>query len=45
MTGDFKDAKVYVNSNKLTRFDESVFEPILQQITSGNGSIFATGSI
>jgi len=41
ITGDFKDAEVYVFNNNLTRFEESVFGPILQQMTSRNGFISA----
>ena len=39
--GDFKDAGIDVGNNNLTRFYESVFGPMLQQMTSGNGFISA----
>ena len=42
MTGDFKDAEVYIFNNNLTRFEESVFGPILQQMASGKGFISAS---
>jgi len=42
ITGDFKDAKVYVYNNNLTRFEESVFGSILQQMASGKGYILAS---
>jgi len=40
-TGDFKDAEVFVYNNNLSRFEESVFGPILQQMASGRGYIGA----
>ena len=42
MTGDFKDARVYVFNNNLTRIEESVFGPIVQQMASGKGFINAS---
>jgi len=41
ISGDFKDASVYVDSNNLTRLEESVFGPMLQQMASGKGYINA----
>ncbi len=40
--GDFKDAEVYVYSNYLTQFKESVFGPMLQQMAYGKGFISAS---
>ena len=48
ITGDFKDAAVYVYNNYLPRFEESVFGPILQQMVSGKlfvGGEYDAGSI
>lgn len=43
-TGDFMDAKVLLSENKLTRFEESVFGSMLQQMSRGNGYVKATQS-
>ena len=48
ITGDFKDAEVHVFNNNLTRFEESVFGPMLQEMASGEGFVDAgrdSGSI
>jgi len=37
--GDFRDAGVHMYNNNLTRFEESVFGPMLQQMAYGNGFI------
>ncbi len=42
ISGDFKDAVVALWSNNLTRFEESVFGPILSQMASGKGFIDAS---
>ena len=42
--GDFKDAEVWLQNNYLIRYEESVFGPMLQQMTSGKGFINLTGS-
>jgi len=42
--GNFKNAKVYLNNNNLTRFNESVFGTMLLQMASGNGMIYASES-
>ena len=45
--GDFKDTEVYLYNNNLTRFEESVFGPMLQQMASGIGfidAVFDAGS-
>jgi len=39
LTGDFRDAKVRLDQNNLTRFEESVFRPMLEQMGSGTGKI------
>ena len=44
ISGNFTDAKVLLYFNNLTRIDESVFGPILQQMTSGSGWIQARAS-
>jgi len=36
------DAYVYVYNNNLTRFEESLFGPMLQQMASGKGFISAS---
>ena len=37
--GDFTNAKIYLSSNPLNRFDADVFKKMLQQMTSGVGKI------
>jgi len=41
ISGDFKDAVVGLYNTNLTRFEESVFGPMLQQMASGKGYINA----
>lgn len=46
--GDFSNAQVFVQFNNLTRFESSVFKPILQQMESNSGStafLIANGSM
>ncbi len=43
--GGFKDASVFVYNNNLIRFEESVFGPILQQMTTGKGFIMANSAL
>jgi len=43
--GNLSDVEVNLDGNSLTRFDESVFRPILEQMVSGRGKIqFQRGS-
>ena len=37
ITGDFKNAFVYVNQNNLKRFEASVFRKIIQEAGSDGG--------
>ena len=39
LTGNFRDAFVVLEYNPFTRFDESVFRPMLEQMISGIGKI------
>lgn len=39
MTGDFRNAYADLDDNSFTRFDESVFRPMLEQMISGTGKI------
>ena len=45
LTGDFSNAAVDLDSNSLTRFDEPVFRPMLEQMVSGTGNIRLFNSI
>jgi len=43
ISGDFKNAGIFMYNNNLTRFEESVFGPMLKQMAPGNGFISASG--
>ena len=43
--GDFSNAQINMAENLMSRFDESVFGPILKQMDHGLGLIEARGSI
>lgn len=45
LIGNFRDAKVYVDSNYLTRLDESAFGIMLKQMSYGKGFIQAYKSL
>jgi len=45
LIGDFTNAQINMAENLMSRFDESVFGPILKQMDNGLGLIEARGSI
>lgn len=41
--GNFKDAAIIASGNNLTRLDQRVFGPLLQQMVAGKGGIVFGG--
>jgi len=39
LKGNFKDATLKLEGNQLTRLDETVFKPIINQMKFGKGNI------